>query len=254
MRITFLGTGTSQGVPVIACNCPVCQSADTHDKRLRSSVLIEYKHKVLVIDTGPDFRQQMLRAKVKQLDAILYTHEHKDHVAGLDDVRAFNYISQRPSDIYAEERVQQAIKQEYPYIFTERKYPGVPQVNMHQIDGQTFDIEDISIQPIRVIHYHLPVLGYRIADFTYITDANFISDEEKKKMAGTKCLVINGLRKQKHLSHFCLSEALEIIREINPQQAFITHIGHQMGLYKDVQKELPPHVTLAYDGLTVDME
>ncbi|HPD96606.1 MAG: MBL fold metallo-hydrolase [Bacteroidales bacterium] len=253
MRVTFLGTGTSQGVPVIACPCPVCKSTDSRDKRLRTSVLIEHKGITFSIDAGPDFRQQMLRENVTDLSAILITHEHKDHIAGLDDVRAYNWINKRPMDIWGEPRVLKALRKDYDYVFAEQKYPGVPEFNLHPIDGYPFNIFDIKITPIRVLHYKLPVYGFRIEDFTYITDANFISEEEKEKIMGTKYLVINALRMQKHISHFSLPEALKIIEELSPRKAFITHIGHQMGLYEDVQKDLPDNVMLAYDGLTLDI-
>lgn len=250
MKVTLLGTGTSQGIPVIACNCNVCRSNDPHDKRLRASVLIEIGDKNFVIDSGPDFRQQMLRANVSSLDAILFTHEHKDHIAGLDDIRAFNYIQQKPIDIYAEERVHWAIKQEFAYIFAEQKYPGIPQVNMHLIDNHPFEIEGVSIIPIRAIHLRLPVLGFRIGNFAYVTDANFISNDEKEKLKGSKYLVVNGLRKQKHISHFSLGEAVNLIEEIKPDFGYITHISHQMGIYVDVNEELPSNIKLAFDGLT----
>lgn len=253
MKVTFLGTGTSQGIPVIACNCDVCLSPDLHDKRLRSSVLIEVDGKNLVIDSGPDFRQQMLRANLHSLDAILFTHEHKDHIAGLDDIRAFNYVQQKPIDIYAEERVHWAIKQEFAYIFAEQKYPGVPQVTMHLIDNHPFEVHGIEVIPIRAVHMRLPVLGFRIGDFTYITDANYISDEEKEKIKGSKYLVINGLRKQKHISHFSLDEAVKVIEDVKPEFAYITHISHQLGKNQMVNTELPENIRLAYDGLTIEM-
>ena len=247
MKITFLGTGTSQGVPVIACKCKVCQSPDEKDKRLRSSVMIETQDTTIVIDTGPDFRQQMLREKVEKLDAVIFTHEHKDHIAGLDDVRSFNYIQKKAMDVYALKRVTEALKREYAYVFADDKYPGVPQLNLHNIDNEKFKIKNVKITPIKVMHISLPIFGYRINDFTYITDANFISEEEKLKIKGSKILVINALRKKKHFSHFCLSEALELINEMKPEKAYITHISHQMGLTKDIQKELPANVSLAYD-------
>ncbi|HCC71161.1 MAG TPA: MBL fold metallo-hydrolase [Bacteroidales bacterium] len=253
MRITFLGTGTSQGVPVIACNCLTCQSKDSKDKRLRSSLLIETGERNIVIDAGPDFRQQMLRAGVKKLDSILLTHEHKDHIGGMDDVRAFNYISKKPIDIYSDERVQQAVKREYPYVFSENKYPGVPQMNLINIDEDPFRIGNIKILPVKVHHYRLPVYGFRINDFAYITDANYISEENKKKLIGVKYLVINALRKEKHLSHFNLREAIELINEVSPRKGYITHISHQMGLHSEISKELPASVELAYDELAIDI-
>ena len=253
MKVTFLGTGTSQGVPVIACNCRVCQSDDSRDKRLRSSIMIETNNKTLVIDAGPDFRQQMLRENVKNVDAILFTHEHKDHTAGLDDVRAFNHLKQMPMDVYAEERVQQSLMREFAYIFAEKKYPGIPQIKFFTINSEPFRIDNIEIIPIRLMHYQLPILGFRVGDFTYLTDTNFISETEKKKIAGSKYITITGLRKEKHLSHFSLGEALQFIDEMKPEHAFITHCSHQLGLHAEVQKELPPNVYLAYDGLVVEL-
>ena len=251
MKITFLGTGTSQGVPVIACPCKVCASHDVRDKRLRSSVLIQVDEKNIVIDSGPDFRQQMLRARIKRLDAILFTHGHKDHTAGLDDVRAYNYAMQQPMEVYAEERVHKILKDEFAYIFAENKYPGVPEVKLHKIDETPFFIEWLQIKPIRAMHLNLPVLGFRIGNAAYLTDINYINDTEKNKLIGLNCFIINGLRKKPHISHFTLKEALNLIEEIKPSKAYITHISHQMGFYRDVQKELPPNVYLAYDGLEV---
>ena len=216
LKVTFLGTGTSQGVPVIACSCETCQSADPRDKRLRSSVLIQTETRSIIIVTGPDFRTQMLRENVKDLDAVLFTHEHKDHTAGLDDIRSFNYIKQKPMDVYAEPAVIRSLKMEFAYIFAEKKYPGVPQVEIHTIENQNFQIDGIDIVPIRVMHYKLPILGFRIGDFTYITDANYIPEEEKEKIIGTRYLVIGALRKQKHISHFSLEDALKFIAELSP--------------------------------------
>jgi phosphoribosyl 1,2-cyclic phosphate phosphodiesterase len=249
LKVIFLGTGTSQGVPVIGCNCSACISDDARDKRLRSSVLIEVDNKVFVVDTGPDFRQQMLREKVKDITAILFTHEHKDHIAGLDDIRAFNYIHKRPMEVYADKRVEKALRREYAYVFAEDKYPGIPKMNVHVIKNNNFYIEDIKIIPIRLMHYKLPIFGFRIADFTYITDTNYIATEEKEKIKGTKILVVNALRKKKHISHFNLEEALALIAEIKPERAYLTHISHLMGKQADVEKELPENVFFAYDGL-----
>jgi len=252
LKVTFLGTGTSQGIPVIACQCPVCHSANPRDKRLRTSVLVEIDGRNILIDSGPDFRQQMLGAHVQKLDAILFTHEHRDHIAGLDDIRAFNYIQQKSIDLYAEERVQLAIKQEFAYIF-EQKYPGLPQVSMHLIDNDPFDVNGIRIIPIRVMHMHLPILGFRIGGFTYITDANYITEDEKIKVLGSKCFVLNGLRKQKHISHYTLDEALELIRAIDAPKSYITHISHQLGFHNEIEAELPQNVMLAYDGLELEL-
>lgn len=255
LKVTFLGTGTSQGVPVIACPCAVCHSVDTHDNRLRSSVLIENEETTLVVDSGPDFRQQLLREQVTRLDAILFTHEHKDHIAGLDDVRAFNFIQKRPMDIWAEPRVQYAIRREFAYVFAEYKYPGVPQVNLHRIENNHgFRVNTLDIIPVRVYHYRLPIFGFRFGPVTYITDANYIPPAEMEKIRGTRILILNALRKKKHLTHFNLEEALEVIRMIKPDKAYLTHISHLMGFHRDVQSELPENVFLAYDGLQVTTE
>jgi len=254
VKITFLGTGTSQGVPVIACECAVCASSDDKDKRLRASLLVETSLNTFVIDAGPDFRQQMLNAGVKKLDAILLTHEHKDHIAGMDDLRAFNYRSQAAIDIYAEERVQAAVRKEYAYVFSENHYPGVPRMELHTLENYNINIKGDTVIPLRIFHYRLPIFGFRIGDMAYITDANYISEETKEKLFGVKYLVINALRKEKHISHFSLDEALDLAREVSPRKAYITHIGHQMGKHADVCRELPGNVTLAWDGLEVVCE
>jgi phosphoribosyl 1,2-cyclic phosphate phosphodiesterase len=254
MKITFLGTGTSQGVPVIACKCETCTSDDPKDKRLRSSVLIENENDIFVIDAGPDFRQQMLRYKVDRLDAILLTHEHKDHTGGMDDVRAYNYIQKRPMPIYCEERTAEALKLEYHYVFAEDKYPGIPQFDIRLInDKNPFKIGETTIIPIRVMHHKLPILGYRIKNFAYITDANYISNNELKKLEGTEVMVLNALRQKKHISHFTLSEAIEVIKKVNPRLGILTHISHLMGKYKEVSKLLPPNIMLAFDGLEIKL-
>lgn len=251
MEIEFLGTGTSQGVPVIACECSICTSSDIRNHRLRSSLLVRVTNQTIVIDTGPDFRQQMLRAKVKQLDAILLTHEHKDHIAGLDDIRPFNQLQQRSIHVYAEDIVEQALHREFSYIFAQQKYPGVPEIEIHRIDEHDFQVFDIPVIPIRVIHFKLPILGYRIGEMTYITDASYIPQSEISKIFGCKVLVINALRLEKHYSHFNLRDALDFIEKVQPQTAYLTHISHTMGLYNDVQAALPANVHLAYDGLKV---
>lgn len=250
MKITFLGTGTSQGVPVIACECDTCMSSDINDKRLRTSILVENDDTCIVIDAGPDFRQQMLRENVKKLDAIILTHEHKDHISGMDDVRAFNYKSQDAIDIYAEDRVQKAVKREYSYVFAEYQYPGIPKMRLNLVPEYGFNVGSLSIVPLRVYHYRLPVYGFRIGNFAYITDANYIPEETKEKIFGVKYLVVNALRKEKHISHFSLPEAIEFIRQISPRRAFITHIGHQMGRHKEVSYGLPAGIFLASDGLS----
>jgi len=211
---------------------------------------VEVDDLTIVIDSGPDFRQQMLRAGVQQLDAILLTHEHKDHVAGMDDIRAFNFINRKPMDIYAEERVHSAIKREFAYVFAEYKYPGIPRINLHSIENKPFQVNGVEIIPIRVYHYRLPIFGFRIKDFTYITDASYISDPEIAKVEGSRYLVVNALRKEKHLTHFNLEEAEKLIRLISPEKAFITHISHQFGLYAELVRELPEDITMAYDTLS----
>lgn len=253
MKITFLGTGTSQGVPVIGCGCAICRSDDERDKRLRSSVLVEHGEQVILIDTGPDLRQQMLRAGVSKLDAVLYTHEHRDHISGLDDIRAFNYIQKSPMDVFAEERVIRALKSGFPYVFAEKKYPGIPQVIIHTISTIPFKIGDLEIIPIRLMHYRLPVLGFRIGDFAYLTDGNFISESEKEKLFGVKYLVVNALRKETHISHFTLSEAVMLIEDLSPRMGFLTHISHQMGAFAEIEKELPQQIRPAYDGLVLEV-
>jgi len=252
VTITFLGTGTSQGVPVIACNCEVCTSADTHDKRLRTSILIEAEGKVIVVDSGPDFRYQMLRAKVQWLDAIVFTHEHKDHIAGLDDIRAFNYKQRTPIDVYADLRVQAALKREFYYIFEENKYPGIPQLTLHTIGSDPFNIGKVNFIPIEVMHYKLPVLGFRIGDFTYITDAKTVSEAEKEKIRGSKVLVINALQQQTHISHFTLDEAIAFAEDIGAEKTYFTHISHRLGKHHAVSEMLPPNIELAYDGLRLE--
>ncbi|HUH74601.1 MAG TPA: MBL fold metallo-hydrolase [Chitinophagales bacterium] len=253
MKVIFLGTGTSTGVPVIACKCAVCHSIDQRDHRLRSSVYIETDQTKIVIDTGPDFRIQMLSQRLTDIDAVVFTHNHKDHTGGLDDIRPINFINKKVIDVYAEEYVQNTLRMEYPYIFVDQDYPGVPQIKLHKIDDTPFRVGDLDIIPIRVMHKNLPVLGYRIGDFTYITDANYIAPEELKKIKGSKYLVLNALRKETHYSHFSLSEALEIVDIIQPEQAFLTHISHNMGFYDEVQRSLPENVLLAYDGLSLNV-
>lgn len=253
MQITFLGTGTSQGVPVIACPCVVCQSSNFKDKRLRSSILVEANDKTFIIDTGPDFRQQMLREEVKKLDAVIFTHEHKDHTAGFDDVRAFNYINKKKMDVYASYRVQDAIRREFAYIFSEFKYPGIPEINLHLLENQLTTIHGVDFIPIEVMHYKMSVFAFRIGDFTYITDANFISEIEKEKIKGSKVIVVNALRKEQHISHYTFQQAIDLIKEFNPEKAYLTHMSHQIGLHDEVQKELPPTMELAYDGLKIQL-
>jgi phosphoribosyl 1,2-cyclic phosphate phosphodiesterase len=254
IEATFLGTGTSQGVPVIACDCEVCNSTDEKDKRLRSSLLLKINGQNFVIDAGPDFRAQMLRERTNSLRAILLTHEHVDHVFGLDDIRAFNWTQKYPTDIYAEERVQQAIKTIFHYVFADFKYPGIPKMKLHIIENSPFKIDGIEFIPIRCYHHKLPVYGFRVGDLTYITDTNFIPDEELAKVKGTNILIVNALRKEKHISHFNLEEALELIRKIKPEKAFLTHLSHSFGKHEDIQNELPANVFVGYDGLKIDAD
>jgi len=253
LKITFLGTGTSQGIPVIGCGCAVCHSTDHRDQRLRVSVLIEFGDTTIVIDSGPDFRYQMLRQKVMDLDAILYTHEHKDHIAGLDDIRPFNYILKKHIDIYASTRVQEALRREFAYIFSDIKYHGLPQIKLFTVDQTPFEIAGQKIIPIEVMHYKLPVIGYRIGDFTYITDAKTIADEEFEKIKGSKILVINALQKEEHISHLTFDEAIAIANKAGAETTYFTHMSHNLGLHADIAKELPDHIKLAYDGLSFEL-
>ena len=253
MKVTFLGSGTSQGIPVIACSCAVCTSADTRDKRLRSSILLQVDDKHIVIDSGPDFRYQMLRAGVTHLDALVFTHEHKDHTAGLDDIRAFNYKQGEAINVYAHKRVQDALKKEFSYIFAHHKYPGIPQLDLFEIGHHPFEVAGVPFIPIEVMHFQLPVLGFRIADFTYITDAKTVSDVEKAKIKWTKVLVINALQQEKHISHFTLEEALVFAQEMGAEKTYFTHISHRLGTHHKISELLPAGVELAYDGLCIEL-
>ena len=254
MKITFTGTGTSQGVPVIGCACDVCRSKDFRDNRLRTSALIESEGKKILIDAGPDLRQQLLKANVNSLDGILITHEHRDHVGGLDEVRALNYFQQKPADVYAEAGVLKAIRADFAYAFQKIPYPGAPKIDLHEFsENEPFRVAGIRITPIRVIHMNLPVSGFRIGDLTYITDASSIPEEEFEKIYGTKLLVLNALRKEKHISHFTLYESIDIAKRIGAETTVFTHISHQMGLYADVKKELPAGMILAYDTLQINV-
>ncbi len=252
IEATLLGTGTSQGVPIIACSCDVCKSDNPKDKRLRSSLLLKINGQNFVIDAGPDFRQQMLREQVNSLRAILLTHEHVDHMFGLDDIRSYNWIQKHPTDIFAEQRVQDAVKHTFHYAFANSKYPGIPKMNLHLIENKPFIIDNIEFIPIRCYHHKLPVYGFRVGDLTYITDTNSISKNELEKIKGTKVLIINALRKEKHISHFNLEEALDIINEIQPEKAFLTHLSHHFGKHTDIEKELPKNVFVAFDRLRIN--
>ncbi|RZK87622.1 MAG: MBL fold metallo-hydrolase, partial [Pedobacter sp.] len=250
MKVTFLGTGTSQGVPVIACNCEVCTSGDKKNNRLRTSILIETDDKNIVIDSGPDFRYQLLRENVKDLDAVLFTHEHKDHIAGLDDIRPFNYLLHKVIDVYATERVQTALKREFYYIFADTKYHGLPQIKLHMIyNGDAFTIGENTILPFEVMHHLLPITGYRIGDFTYITDAKTVSDASFNVIKGSRILVINALQNEPHISHFTLNEAKAFAEKVGAETTYLTHISHNLGLHNEVENNLPSNIRLAYDGL-----
>ncbi|TXE12345.1 MBL fold metallo-hydrolase [Algoriphagus aquimarinus] len=254
MKVTFLGTGTSQGVPVIGCDCSVCTSLDFRDKRFRSSVHLQIGKLSLVIDTGPDFRSQILRAGITNLDAVLYTHEHKDHTAGLDDIRPFNFKQQKDMPVFGKLQVLEQIKREFAYIFSGKRYPGVPQVETIEINENPFTIEGITVTPIPVLHYKLPILGFRIGDFTYITDANYISEESLKLIEGTEVLVLNALQKEPHISHFTLDEAVDMAQKIGAKESYFTHISHRLGLHDAVDRELPQGIALAYDGLQLTLD
>lgn len=253
MIVTFLGTGTSQGIPVIACECNICRSIDFRDKRTRTSVHIEADGNSFVVDTGPDFRHQILRERIVHLDAVIFTHQHKDHTAGLDDIRGFNFKQKDPIPIYADATVLNQLKREYNYIFEDHKYPGIPSVEINQIENKKFAIKGTEFLPIKVMHYLLPVFGFRIGDFTYITDANFIDDKEMEKIKGSRILVLNALRQKPHISHFTMDEAVAVIKKIKPQKAYLTHISHQMGTHKEASTQLPENVEIAYDGLKVEL-
>lgn len=254
LTITFLGSGTSSGVPMIACDCEVCTSPDKKDKRLRSSILVQSPTTTLVVDTGPDFRYQMLRREVTHLDAIIYTHPHKDHMAGLDDVRAFNFRTGRPMDIYADSLTEEALRRDFYYAFSDTRYPGIPQLDLHTITLEPFIVGDIPVTPILVWHMKMPVMGFRFGNFTYITDANRIDEAEKEKIRGSEVLVLNALRRQKHISHFTLGEAIDLVKELDVPTAYFTHISHQLGRHQPVEAELPPGMHLAWDGLVIKME
>ncbi len=258
--ITFLGTGTSQGVPMIGCGCEVCSSTDARDQRLRTSALVTYEGVSILIDAGPDFRQQMLREKISHLDAILLTHQHKDHTGGLDDVRALNYLEKCAVPIYCEKRVEQSLRMEYSYVFAQHKYPGVPEFNIKIINNTPFTVtgsngKKVTITPIRVMHYRLPILGFRIGSLVYITDANFIADEEYDKLTGASLFVINTVKHTTHISHYSLPEAIEVAKKVGAKRSFLTHLSHQLPLHAQLKNELsaqPFSIEPAYDGLTIE--
>ena len=251
MKVTLLGTGTSQGVPLIGCECKVCKSTDPKDKRLRSSIMIEVDDQVIIVDTGPDFRQQMLREKVKDIDAVLFTHHHKDHVAGMDDIRPFNFKWNKDINIFCSHTTSQALKREFHYVFSDEKYPGTPRVKMNIFGNQDFSIGKTIVQPIETLHYRMQVFGFRIYDFIYLTDVSEISSDEKRKLHNADLIILDALRIKPHMSHFNLYQALDLIDEIKPKRALLTHISHYMGLHKDVNKTLPINVDLSYDGQSI---
>ncbi len=258
VKITFLGTGTSQGVPVIACDCSVCLSEDPKDNRLRSSILIEAtndvgEQKTIAVDSGPDFRQQMLRSKVQQLDAIIFTHKHKDHIAGLDDVRAFNLKYKKGMDLHVNADVEQALRNEFAYAFAGNNNPGIPQLNVHVIRSKDafINVQGVAIEVINLMHGEMPVLGFKIGGIAYCTDVNYIAEEEKQKLRNLDILVITALQRKTHRSHYNLEQALELIEELNPKKAYLTHVSHYLGKSEEVQKELPKNVFVSYDGLEI---
>ena len=253
LKITFLGTGTSSGVPMIACECEVCQSTDPKDNRLRSSILVQSPTTTIVIDTGPDFRYQMLREKINSLDAVLFTHPHKDHLAGLDDIRAFNFFLRRPIEVYADSLTEEAVRRDFYYAFSDTKYPGIPELNLNTITLDPFNIGDIPVIPVLVWHLKMPVMGFRFGKFTYITDANRIDESEREKIRGSEVMVLNALRKSPHISHFNLSQAVEMVQELGVPTGYFTHISHQLGLHGEVEAELPPGIHLAYDRLVLQL-
>lgn len=253
MKFSFLGTGTSSGVPMIACDCYVCTSKDPRDKRLRTAGLLEKRNTRIVFDTGPDFRQQILRSGIKELQAVVFTHSHKDHIAGMDDIRAFNFFMKQDMNIYGTSITLDRVKIEFSYIFEAADYPGVPRVRIHEIDENPFRIGDIDLTPIPVLHKEMEVYGFRSGNFAYVTDANYISPESMEKLRGLDVLVLNALRWEKHYSHFTLDEAIEIIEELRPQKAYLTHISHQLASHEKLLEYLPKGIEPAYDGLEIEV-
>ena len=251
-RLTFLGTGTSQGVPMIGCGCEVCKSTDPRDKRLRASVLVEHEGQKILVDAGPDFRYQMLRAGICSLDAILLTHNHKDHTGGLDDIRAFNYHEKKATQIYCEKYVEDSLRQEYSYAFAEVKYPGAPEWNVHIIDEKPFSINGVEIIPIRGKHFKLPVLGYRFGNIAYCTDMNHISEEEYSNLQGLYHFIINCVRRGRHISHYSLEQAIEVAGKVGAEHSWLTHLSHQLPCYEELIKELPEGILPAFDGLAIE--
>lgn len=254
LKITFLGTGTSSGVPMIGCDCAVCTSDDPKDKRLRSSILVQSATTTIVVDTGPDFRYQMLRTNTRHIDAVLFTHPHKDHIAGLDDIRAYNFFSRQPMQVYANSLTEEALRRDFYYAFTDFKYPGIPEIIIHEMDLSSFVVGDIPVTPILTWHLKMPVYGFRFGPFTYVTDANRIEEEEMEKIKGSEAMALNALRKEKHISHYTLNEAVGVVKEAGVERGFFTHISHQLGKHAPINNELPPGMELAYDGLVLRFE
>lgn len=253
LKITFLGTGTSTGVPMVACNCKVCTSTDPNDTRLRSSIMVQSDITTIVVDATPDFRYQMLREHIRHIDAILITHSHKDHVAGVDDTRPFQFVYKKPTEIYGNEMSLEGVRSEIPYAFGQLKYPGIPKVILHEISLEPFVIGNIPVIPILVWHYKMAVFGFRFGNFTYITDANRIDETEKEKIKGSEILVLNALRNEPHISHFTLQQAIEMVKELKIHKAYFTHVSHQLGLHREVSALLPEGMKLAYDGLKIEV-
>jgi len=254
MVITLLGTGTSSGIPLIGCRCDVCRSLDYRDKRLRVSIYVETQGKGFVIDTGPDFRQQMLREDISKLDAVIFTHQHKDHTAGLDDVRAFNFLQNKDMPVYGRLQVLEQLKREFEYVFAEYRYPGIPRIQLHEIYNTPFDILGVKFTPIDVLHHRLPVFGFRIGNFAYLTDVNNIPEVEQEKLTNLDVLVLGALQREPHISHFTLQQAVDTVNRLTPKVTYFTHLSHKMGLHAEVEKELPSHIRLGFDGLKIHLD
>ena len=254
MVITLLGTGTSSGIPLIGCRCDVCRSLDYRDKRLRVSVYVETQGKCFVIDTGPDFRQQMLREDITQLDAVIFTHQHKDHTAGLDDVRAFNFLQNKDMPVYGRLQVLEQLKREFEYVFADYRYPGIPRLQLHEITNTPFDVLGVTFTPIDVLHHRLPVFGFRIGNFAYLTDVNHIPEAELAKLQNLDVLILGALQRETHISHFNLQQAIDVVSILKPQVTYFTHLSHKMGRHAEVEKELPAHIRLGFDGLKIRLE